>query len=88
MIFDNKNTIGTIPPQIHEEPSHEAAVENDYSNQGMATSNIGVTNNDWFSREIEETENVTIEHDNTAQMLADQIKLSPSRNDEYHDLPE
>ena len=66
MIFDNKNTIGTIPPQIHEEPSHEAAVENDYSNQGMATSNIGVTNNDWFSREIEETENVTIEHDNTA----------------------
>tara|TARA_B110000285_G_C15111643_1_gene611487 strand:+ start:138 stop:278 length:141 start_codon:yes stop_codon:yes gene_type:complete len=28
-----------------------------------------------------------MEHDTTAQMIADQINLSPSRKDEYQDLP-
>jgi hypothetical protein len=57
MIFDHKNEINNIPQEIHDQ---EGAVDNNYSNQGI------ISNNDWFSREIEHTENVTNEHDNTA----------------------
>ena len=72
------------------------SISKGYSNQftnegksGIAYSNKVDHNNDWFSRDIEKTgQNDTMEHDNTAQMIADQINLSPSRKDEYQDLPE